>query len=439
MKNTPLKRVAEIFGIACGQDMIITGYQIDSRKVEKGTLFFAISGAKVDGHVFLEEVKKRGAVAAVVDQEYAGEDFGLFLIRVEKVQKALHFLAKTLMQKNTSFLIGITGSVGKTTVKDFTAILLEGKYRVGKTLFSENSKLSYPLTLLNRKGNEEVLVLELGMSEPNDLASLVGIVGLDLAILTKVAYAHGGNFERGILDIAKYKAQIFSHPKTKICLFDEEINGFSEAISQMHGEKSSFSTKEKKADFFFSNGAFYEKGKKVFEMTLPFKESHLLHNLIASIAIARKMGLLFEEIADRISKLQVPKMRFEKIERNRVLFINDAYNANPESMKAALLNLPKPQRGGKVVAVLGAMAEMGKEHDIRHKEVGELAKTYVDHLFVFGKEALPIALGFEGEKCDVFFNMEEMAQKLEKILNPGDVVLLKASRFVELEKLLEKL
>jgi UDP-N-acetylmuramoyl-tripeptide--D-alanyl-D-alanine ligase len=215
MRNIPLSQVAQVFSLPQPSSELISGYQIDSRLVGPGDLFFALKGEKTDGHFFLKEVKAKGAIAAVVSKNYQGPDFGLTLFPVDDPTLSLADLARYFLSSNTSKIVGITGSVGKTTVKDFTATLLQSKYSIHKSLSSYNTKLTLPLSLLNRSGNEDVIVIEMGMSEPNDIEKLLQIVSLDVAVLTKVSLAHSAFFPGGIEEIAHEKGKIFSSPKLK--------------------------------------------------------------------------------------------------------------------------------------------------------------------------------------------------------------------------------
>ena len=197
----------------------MSGYQIDSRKIEPGNLFFALKGERSDGHKHLRDAVSKGAVGAVVSKGYQGPDFGLILIPVEDVVSSLQELARYFMRECRSKVIGITGSVGKTTTKEFLATLLSGKYKIAKTYLNYNTKLTYPITLLNREGDEDVLVVELGMTEPGDIGRLVNIAAPNIAIVTKIAFVHAANFQGELSEIAKYKTEIFSDPKTSVCIF----------------------------------------------------------------------------------------------------------------------------------------------------------------------------------------------------------------------------
>jgi UDP-N-acetylmuramoyl-tripeptide--D-alanyl-D-alanine ligase len=438
MRNTPIPIIAAVLDLSCESEIHVTGYQIDSRMVGPGELFFALRGAKVDGHDFLAEVKEKGAVAAVVALDYVGPDFGLVLLRVADVVASLQQLARHFMASCKALIVGITGSLGKTSSKEFIATLLEGKYKVGKTHLNYNTKLTYPITLLNRVGDEEVLVVELGMTEPGDIGRLLQIAAPDIAVLTKVAIVHAAFFPRGLLDIAKWKAEIFSHPKTKKCIFTHDLYNYPEAIEVIHGEKLSFSLEDRTADYFLSPELFVdERGVRAYQFDPPYKQQHVLHNFLAAVSVARALKMEWDEINAQVPKLKLPKMRFEQYEKEGIVFVNDAYNANPDSMKAALSHLPEPKEGGKRIAVLGMMVDMGPDSEAIHRDVGRFAQKYVDHLLVIGKEATPVIEAFQEVRkpAEQYFDFSELADRLKSLMSPGDVVLVKASRCVQMEKL----
>lgn len=442
MRNLPICKVAKVVGVVCEDESQVSGYQIDSRMIGPGDLFFALKGEKTNGHNYLAEVKRQGAIGAVVSKGYQGPDFGLILLPVEDVVLSLQELARHFMQECKSLIIGITGSLGKTTTKEFIATLLGGKFTVGKTYLNYNTKLTYPITLLNRSGNEDVLVVEMGMSEPGDIGKLIQIATPDIAVLTKIANVHVAYFQRGILDIAKYKAEIFSHPKTKKCIFYQELNEYPEAIEAIHGGKVSFSLEDRNADYFLSNELFVdERGVRAYHFDPPYKQRHVLHNFLAAVAVARTLKLTWDEINAQVPKLRLPKMRFEQYEKEGIVFVNDAYNANPDSMKAALLSLPEPKEGAKKIAVLGMMVDLGPESDWFHRDVGIFAQKCVDHLLVIGEAATPIYEAFQEVKkpAEQYFSFDQLAARLKQLMNPGDVVLVKASRCVQMENLFKLL
>ncbi len=444
MKNVKLAQIAKTLGTYAEDDAQITGYQIDSRSICPGDLFFALKGERVDGHQFLAEAKQRGAVGAVVEKGYSGGDFGLALFFVDDVQKSLQELAKSDLDESGARVVGITGSVGKTTTKDFIAELLKAKYRVGKTPGSYNTKLTLPLSILNREGGEEVLILEMGMSEPGDIGNLLKIASPEVAVLTRIALAHAAYFPGGLEEIAKGKAEIFSSPKLRAAVYDQGLTNFPEAIAAIPVEKRvSFSLDNRAADYFLFSAdgkeTLDERGVRAYQFTLPFKERHVLHNFLAAASAARQMKLEWDEINGRIPFLKLPKMRFECFENQGITYINDAYNANPESMRAAFDSLPQPKEGGKRIGVLGVMGSLGSFSEGAHREVGHLAQKAIDHLLVYGEEAFPLFESFQEVKkpAEFFHDLKSLAERLVALMSPGDVVLVKGSRVMQMEKIFE--
>lgn len=441
MLSLSLNQLAQQLDIACDSTLPVTEYQIDSRQVTPGTLFFALPGAKSDGHHHLKEVAQRGGIAAVVSNEYRGEAFGLELLRVPNVLASLHSLARAALEKSQAKVIGVTGSVGKTTVKEFIATLLGVKYRVGKTEGNQNTKLTLPLALLRFSGEEEVLVLEMGMSEPQDLARLVLMAPPDIGVVTKIGLAHAAFFPDGLAGIAKGKGEIFSHPKTATAIFDHGCLQFEGWERCLPVRKVSFSTVDRTADFFLGEGSLDERGVRISPFLLPFREPHLLHNFLAAAAVAREMKLGWDEIERGSALLKPPAMRFELFEKGGIQFINDAYNANPESMKAALSSFPEPKVGGKKIAVLGSMKELGLFSFGAHREIGEFALPFVDHLLTLGEEAKVLHDAFaEGKKpAEHFGSRGALKKRLQELLRPGDSVLVKGSASLGMGTLVEEI
>ena len=440
MKNMSLKELAYQLNFYSNEKTQITGYQIDSRLVTPGNLFFALKGEKVDGHSFLAEVSARGAISAVVDQNYSGLDYGLTLLPVEDVVFSLQMLARSDLIACGARVIGVTGSVGKTTTKDFIAEILAAKYRVGKTLANYNTKLTLPLSILNREGGEEIFVLEMGISEPGDMKHLLSIVEPEVAVVTKVALAHAAYFPRGLEEIVEEKGTIFSSPKLRSKLYFHGLNQYASFVGGI-----TFSLEDQAADYFLrptEDGYLLdERGVRAYRFQLPFKETHILHNFLAAVSVAREIHLEWDEINSRIPYLKIPNMRFECFEKNGITFINDTYNANPESMQAALSSLPEPKEGGKRIAVLGSMLPLGCWSEEAHKEMGRFAQKYVDHLLVVGKEAFFLFETFKEvqKPAEYFTDLNSLAKKLEILMRPGDVVLVKGSRAMQMEIIFELL
>ncbi len=405
------------------------GVGIDSRKVAPGQLFFALKGERADAHDFLEEVASKGAAAAVVSEGYQGGDFGLKLLRVPDVLGSLQGLAKEVLAKRGTRVVGVTGSVGKTTTKEFIATILGGRYRVAKSPGNSNSQVGVPLSILNASGSEEILVLEMGMSGSGEIAKLVQIAPPEVALITKIGLAHSEFFPTGLEGIRNAKAEIFSNPLTRVGIAPKE-SGIV--------DKKSFALGDISADYSLCGDRIFEDGKEVYGVHLPFTASHLRENFLGAAAVARNMGMSWEEISERTQLLKVFPMRFERQERGGITYINDAYNANPLSMRAALMNLPKPREGGRTIAVLGEMKELGPFSKPSHQEIGKLALLVADHLVCLGKECEPMVELFQhaGKPVDHFLEIEELRNHLVTVIKEGDVVLLKGSNSNGLWRLL---
>lgn len=442
MKGLSLSDISKRLGLKAKGEKKILGYFIDSRETVSQGLFFALPGNRHDGHHFLSEVAQKGAVAAVVSKAYSGPDFGLTLLPVDDVQAALQGLGKSLLEERKLKVAAITGSLGKTTTKDFIWTILSKKFQSAKSPLNRNTQATLPLTLLNLEGNEELLVLEMGMTQKGQIERLSSLAPPDIVLITNVAHVHSEFFPDGLEGIAQAKMEIFSQPKTKIGLIPYDLLRYEKWLQRSSFPKKTFSFEEKKADFFLQR----EKGKFIViekeetspSFSLPFEERHFIYNALAAIAFARLWGMSYEEIIPSLSELKTPKMRFEKLEKNGILFINDAYNAAPLSMRMALSHLPQPKAGGKRIAVLGEMRELGSISDDSHREIGRYALGFVDLLFCLGERCAWMCKEFQegGKKAELFLTHEALAQKLKEEIQMNDVVLLKGSRVMEMEKIL---
>lgn len=416
---------------------------IDSRQVQRGDLFFALSGNRVDGHQFLKEVAAKGGIAAVVRTDYQGEDHGLFLIRVPDVLLALQELARKVLEKRAPQVVAITGSLGKTTTKAFASTLLRSKYRLNASPLSYNSQITLPLSILIADGEEDILLLEMGMSEPGNLQKLISVAPPDIAVITTIAVQHANNFSDGLSGIAKEKSVIFTHPKTKLGILHRDIHHFEQIMETGRCVKQTFSLQTKESDYFleFSNDGIvvYPKGKQPITLDVRFPLRPYYQNFLAALAVARALNVSWEEIAEAIPHLKTPPMRFERVEKKGIIFINDAFNANPDSVKAALESLPSPEEGRKTIAVLSEMNALGMYSEGGHALVAETALQCADVLLCIGERCETMRRIWKREKRSVELceTREELEKKLKEIVQPGDVVLIKGARAYALEQILK--
>ncbi len=417
----------------------------DSRSVTRNDLFFALPGAKTDGHAYLEGVAAKGAVAAVVSESYRGPDHGLILIKVPDVLGALQTIAKKRIEAWQPPIVAVTGSVGKTTTKEFIATLLGARFKVGKAPGNANSQVGLATTILNLRGDEETLVLEMGMTEAGNIAKLVTIAPPTHAVITKIGMAHAGNFADGIEGVAAAKAEILSCARTKLAIIGMDAWRFEQVQKAGSCARLTAGCFPVDADFVLvpegKGWKVREGGKMSPIFQLPFTASHFLENFSIAIAVARSLGLEWEEIIPQFGLLQSTGNRFAHVTIDGALFINDSYNAGPESVRAALDNLPVPAGQGRRIAVLGGMTvDLGPTSDSLHVEVAHHALKKADLFFCYGPGAEPMKEVFEeaGRLCLFTEDMGELQRGVFSFVQPGDVILVKGANRYAMWQLLEK-
>lgn len=451
MRSFTLSEVASVIGGSIPHDVssiVAKGVNVDSRLVLPGNLFFALPGARVDGHDYLFEIAAKGAVAAIVSRtDLLVEGLDIPLIVVKDVLEALQKLTRYFISQARSKIVAVTGSIGKTTTKDLLTTLLKEKYSVAASPGNSNSQVGLPLTILNHtNGEEEILVLEMGMTHPGQISQLVQLAPPDIALITSVDLVHAVNFD-SLEEIAAAKGEIFSHPKTSLGVLSKDISSYSELLQIGSCSKVSFSVTSDHADYSLcdlSEVGFHVKewGRKSPVLsTLNIAGKHNYHNFLAAVVVARTLGLEWEEIEGAIPKLTLPERRLQLVERNGVLFLNDAYNATATSVKAALSTLPTPKAGGRKIAVIGEMMELGKFSESCHRDVGLVALETVDLLFCLGAECVALQRSWQeaNRTAPLFMERFDLVNELRQHLKSGDVVLLKGSRSKEMWKILEEM
>lgn len=414
-----LQSIAKIFDLSTESTLEVDSYFIDSRKACPRGIFFALKGEKVDGHDFLEEVAAKGAYAAVVDKAYKGPGFGLELFFVEDVLEALQDLARQMLLRKKMKVIAITGSVGKSTTKEMIYHILNLKYKVHASQKSYNSQRMLPISILEAKGDEEYIVLEMAMTEKGHIEKLVSIAPPDIVVLTPITYTHSENFD-SLEDIAAAKAEIFSL-KTEF------------AVIYVHNAK--FKAVYNKC---ICHNVLYPTD---ISLVSPYKESHFTENFVAAYEVAKHIGMSDNQI--RLASLSLASKqldhRFQKIEKDGVLFVDDSYNANVRSTTAALKNLPETGEGGRKIFVFGEMKELGTAATASHQMVANAALKEVDIVLCIGRETKEMVTRFEEAQKQgfYFYDFRSLKDQLYKIVKKGDVVLLKGSNSHKLWMLLE--
>lgn len=419
----------------------ISGVAIDSRQVQPGDLFFALPGKTTDGHNFLQHAAQAGAVAAVISQEYKGDNYGLEFVRVEDPRKALQEAGLNKGRLFQGKIIGISGSLGKTTTKEFSNVFLSSFYRVFMSPKSYNSQLTVPLSILMADGDEDFLLLEMGVSEPKDMHNLLSIVQPEVAVITHIATQHTMHFPRGIQEIVEEKRQILQGSSLQLLPKDSPWYKDLCEVSPS-AEKFSFSFHDQAADFCYksldSHGVTIQTPDEDIYLPIAFPYQPAYANLLISVSLAWLLETPLEHLISSLPDLKLPPMRFEQSLRNGIHVINDAYNACPEAMLAALEALPSPSNGGKVILILGHMAELGVYSEEGHALVATKALSRAHVIFFIGEKWSPVLHMVQHHSCQVEFYSapHDIEMILKDLVQQGDVVLLKGSRSLALESLL---
>lgn len=457
---TTLRTWAACCHVACRADCAVHGFAVDSRAVKPHDLFFALPGLRTDGHAFLQEAARRGAVGAVVSRQYTGDHFNLALIPVEDVLNTLQDLARECLKKAHPRVIAVTGSVGKTTTKEWIYQLLKhsghthsNSTHTVRTPGSYNSQIGLPLSILNLFGTLQpddqipsTFVAEMGMTEPGNIKKLISIAPPDFALLTAVSLVQAERFS-GEEAIAMEKGCIFASPKTQIGVMPSDVAGFDALQTIGSCMKRTFSLKDPKADYHIYQAQ--EKDTLVYTLKTPHglyplgtwhvPGRHALYNLLAACAISCECGLNPEQIPAVLPKLCFPERRMQPVMRQGVLFINDSYNAPPIGVEAALSALPKPSGNGLRIAVLGTMPELGAFSHTLHEKIGHIALNTVDILLTLGAETLPMHKVWQKRQRPSyhFTSKQELSHALNALIKPDDVVLVKGKNTLQMWTLIE--
>ncbi|MBV9148201.1 MAG: UDP-N-acetylmuramoyl-tripeptide--D-alanyl-D-alanine ligase [Acidobacteria bacterium] len=449
----PLWRIAEFVG-ASGRfngEVVASGYSIDSRTVQPGDLFFAIKGERLDGHDFVDAALKAGAGAAVIASDYAAHFAAQpEVLVVEDTTAALQRLGAAVRRLWGKRLIGVTGSAGKTTTKDIVAHVLATRFRVLKSLGNLNNHFGLPLQLLKLEAEHDVAVIEMGMSHAGEIAALCEIAKPDWGVVTSVAPVHTENFPDGISGVARAKYELVAALPAGGVAF---LNGDDQYVSQFgrdfHGKVVLFSI-DRPGDVCAqaikdagANGSKFQliAGGVKIPVELPLLGRHNVMNALAGVAVGLEMGIIPSEAGASLKSLRPPDKRGQILEIAGATIINDCYNSNPKALEAmveVLAKFPAKRR----IAVVGEMLELGPTAAELHRQSGnQIAQRKIDILVGVRGNASFIVEGAAAGGVSAMFvaQPEDAGDWLAENLRPGDVVLLKASRGVKLERALDRL
>jgi UDP-N-acetylmuramoyl-tripeptide--D-alanyl-D-alanine ligase len=452
MDPTSLQEIARLADgqLSNGDEKIVVDQiSTDSRTLKPGELFVALRGENFDGHHFVEAAAKAGATGAIVDLAWTGNTPSKFpLIRVHDTLQAYQSLAANYRSSLSLRVIAITGSNGKTSTKDFTAAVLARRFRVTKTEGNFNNHVGLPRTVLEATSQDEVAVWEIGMNHPGEIAALAKLAAPDVAVITNIGIAHI-EFMGSREAIAGEKGALAEAVGANGFVILNADDALSKSIAERTRARVVFAgttggsiqateitQSADGSEFTICEGAHRCRA------LLRVPGLHMVQNALLAVAAGRVFGLSLEEGAVGLAAAPLTKARLQIKEIRSVQFIDDSYNANPDSMKAALRTLVELDAAGKRIAVLGEMRELGEESERGHREVGETAAELgVDHLIAIGEIGAIIVDAARNaglRNVATAKSTTEAAEMIANIAAPGDLVLIKGSRAARTERVIDE-
>ena len=464
MKNMTLKNIAAAAGGALYVDSVsmetdvekteALGVVIDSRKIEKGFVFIATRGERVDGHSFIDSAFEKGAIGVVCEKAPANPK-GAYILVKDSFQ-ALKDIAEFYRRQLDIKVVGITGSVGKTSTKEFIAGVLAKGFNTLKTEGNFNNEIGLPLTVLRIKEDCEAAVLEMGISDFGEMTRLSKIAKPDICVITNIGQCHLENL--GTRDgILKAKTEIFEFMDKdgSVCLNGDDDK--LATIKEVNGKRPLFFGMGRQNDIYADN--YENKGldgssarihiksggaETAFDAQIPLLGEHMVYNALAAAAVGVLLGLSPEQISEGISSVKPVGGRSHVIRTDSYTIIDDCYNANPVSMRAAL-DLLSQSSDTRKVAVLGDMFELGENENALHAQTGEYAADgRTDVLICVGKlckNMYDAAQNVENSATELYYfeDKAQMLSALDRLLKNGDTVLVKASHGMGFDEVVKKL
>lgn len=432
--------------LLCGEeDLPLEHICIDSKEISGGELFVPLIGERVDAHRFIRNALEAGAGAVLTSEHDEMKDHHSW-IRVEDTKKALQAIGAYYRDRLTLPLIGITGSVGKTTTREMIAAALSAGFRVYKTPGNKNSQVGVPITLSEITAADEIGVLELGMSMPGEMTVIARIARVDMAVITNVGVTHIEQLKTQE-NIYREKLKIQDGLKDGGILL---LNGDDPMLGRTRAKEgcrtvyygTGDSCDYRAEDICLKNG--YPEftavhGDERVPVKLKMMGRHHVSNAMAALAAADLYGVSMEKAAEKLKIFTGFEGRQQEYEKNGITIIDDTYNASPVSMKAALEVLVSKETKGRRIAVLADMKELGPEAGAFHKRIGSwLSGQPVDAVFTLGELAKEICGGRESFHFEAE-DLEGLYEAVKRFLMPGDCVLLKGSHSMRLDEVVKRL
>jgi len=446
-----LSRVAEFLSADGGFDptLVAPAYSIDSRTIQPGELFFAVKGERMDGHDFVPQALEKGAIAAVIGKDQlARYPHETRLMTVDDTLTALQTLGSAVRRLWGKPLVGVTGSTGKTTTKDAVAHVLAQRFHVLKSEGNFNNHFGLPLTLLKLEPEHDMAVIEMGMSHAGEIAALARIAQPEIGVVTNVGPVHLEFFD-SVAGIARAKYELVEAlPAGGVAVLNADDEYVSQFGRDFHGKvvlygiKPTAAVRAENIELRGWEGSTFDvvAGGRRERAHLPLMGAHNIHNALAAVAVGLERGLTLSEAVAALASLTAGDKRGQIIQLGNITVINDCYNSNPKAFDAMLDTLASSPAARRVV-VAGEWLELGPEGIEMHRRAGRrVAEKKIDRLLgVRGAaEFMVEAARQAGVQAEFVGTPEEAGDWLARETRPGDVVLLKASRGVKLEKALER-
>lgn len=430
-----------------GSEKIFNKMSIDTRSIKDHEIFLAISGENFDGNNYVLDAVKKGIKLCIIDKKVFDdcefENFDVSIIKVDNTLDALKNLAMHVRDKLNIDIIGVTGSVGKTTTKDLIYDFLASKFKVYKVLGNFNNHIGMPLSLINIDDDSEIGVFELGMSDLGEIDYLAKILRPNVAIITNIGENHM-EFLKTRENILKAKMEIVNYFGERDVLIINNEDEMFKNISYTYPFKIFKIGFSDNCDMFAEDINLNEKGiefnviynGRKEKINLPVLGSHNILNALFALKICEIFNISIGLIRNRFELITSSSMRQEIFKHNKMTIINDCYNASPTSMKCGIdvLNL----YNGEKVCIFGDMAELGERSENFHGEVSNYANGKVNKLIAIGKYRNAYCEKFQNkDSCFCFESIDDFKDNVEKILNGDEIILIKASRSSSFEKIVD--
>jgi len=441
MEKLEIKKVVEW----CGGEInskeflkrFINGISTDTRKIKKGEIFVALKGENFDGHQFIKKAYEKKAAGVIISENIKIPFKNFCVIEVKDTLKALGDIAKGYRVFLNPYIIGVTGSDGKTTTKELISKCLSKKFKTSSSSGNYNNQIGLPLSIFSFDRKTEIGILEMGMNKKGEIDYLSKIARPNGCVITNIGKAHIGFF-KNTKEIAESKSEIFKNLKgEKFCLLNRDDKFFYFLKSRSSGNVKSFGTKkssdvrgiiEKEGNEFFYFNVSGEKFK------INFWNTSMIYPFLVAIAFSVKFGLKISEVKDVIEEFKPIEGRGKVYKIGGITIIDESYNSNPNSLKNALLCFSRKDFKRKIV-IIGDMAELGKFSNFFHTYIGKLVKKLdIDYVITFGEKSKVISEITSGKH---FSDINQLNGFVGKKVKKGDGILIKGSNFLKMNRIVE--